>query len=42
MVHSHSGTLYSNEDEQGNTIHRKRPHYQEVEHGKSGRRLFIL
>ena len=42
MVHSHSGTLYSNEDGQGKTIHRERPHNPDVEHGKSGTKVFIL
>lgn len=37
MVHSHSGTLYSNEDEQCNA-----PHNQDAGDGKPGTRVFIL
>ena len=42
MVYSHSGALYSNEDEQGNATHKKMPHNQDVGHGKPGTRVFIF
>lgn len=42
MVYSHSGTLYSNEDEQCNAPHKKMPHNQDAGDGKPGTRVFIL
>lgn len=42
MVHSRSGTLYSNEDEQCNAPHKKMPHNQDAGDGKPGTRVFIL